>query len=465
MTRPSLTQRLLQGLGQPWPVASLVVFRVVLGLALAGEAGKFLSPVAGHAGRTFVELAFPADRPLLKYLGFHWLPVLPSDVMTALAWVMLLSGIFVALGLFYRAACVALFLTHTYFFLVNAIHYLNHNYLLALLAFLMIFLPAQRGCSLDALRKRALRDAWAPAWGLMLLRFQLGVVYFYAGVAKINPDWLAGQPLQLWLARQTDFPLVGHLFTRPWMVYFMSYAGLLLDLLAFPALLWPRSRAVALALLVVFHLANARLFSIGVFPWFMIAALIVFVDPYWWHRLMRFEPSLGAAASNPPGRLALAALTLYVALQLLLPLRHWLYPGNVAWTYEGSRFAWRMKIDDRRPTVLYHFTEPATGKRWTIDLAKTSGHGVAVKIGSRPDLILQKAHHLAAQHRRLGGGQLEVRAEVMLSINGRDPMPLTDPRVDLMTRRPTLWPCDWIIRQELPPLSPASSALDADAVE
>jgi len=101
----------------------------------------------------------------------------------------------------------------------------NHFYLICLISFLMIWMPAHRAFSVDAQQRPAIAAQVAPAWTLWLLRAQLGLVYFYAGVAKLNPDWLAGEPLRTWLAARTDFPVIGHLFTTEWMVYLLSYGG------------------------------------------------------------------------------------------------------------------------------------------------------------------------------------------------------------------------------------------------
>ena len=65
------------------------------------------------------------------------------------------------------------------------------------------------------------------------------------------------------------------------MVYFYSYGGLLLDLLAVPLLLWRRTRLLTFVALILFHINNAYMFSIGIFPWLMIAATTIYFDPAW----------------------------------------------------------------------------------------------------------------------------------------------------------------------------------------
>ena len=111
-----------------------------------------------------------------------------------------------------------------------------------------------------------------PAWTIWLLRFQIGVPYFYGGLAKLNADWLQGYPMRYWLSERADFPVIGQYFHNVSTAYFFSYSGLLIDLLAVPLLLWKRTRVLMFVVLMSFHFVNTRLFNIGIFPWFMLAA-------------------------------------------------------------------------------------------------------------------------------------------------------------------------------------------------
>src|SRR5690606_11851563 len=140
------------------------------------------------------------------------------------------------------------FLGISYVFLLEQACYLNHVYLIALLAFLMIFVPAHRAGSVHAWLRPWRRAEVAPACALWLLRAQVGIPYFYAGVAKLNPDWLRGEPLRMWLRDSVDLPVLGPLLVEEWVVYTFAYGGLLFDLLIVPALLWRRTRAPAFLL-------------------------------------------------------------------------------------------------------------------------------------------------------------------------------------------------------------------------
>jgi hypothetical protein len=391
----------------------------------------------------------------------------------------------VAAGLFYRVAAALYLLGFTYAFLLDQARYLNHYYLVALLAFLLVFLPAGRAFSLDTRRRPELRAESAPAWALWLLRAQMGIVYFYAGVAKLHGDWLRGEPLRTWLDERRFYPVIGPLLTQEWLPWFLSYGGLLLDLLAAPLLLWRRSRAVTFGFVVFFHLTNFLLFSIGIFPWLALAATALFFEPdwprrafRWWVRARRREASVTpvtspravepAAENARRRRWILAALGAYLAVQLAVPLRHLLYPGDVHWTEEGHRFSWRMKLRGKDGWVRFLVRDPRTGESWAIDpgappsrwglrspeSARPGGNenerGYLTrrqvrKMAGTPDMILQFAHHLAERFREAGRADVEVRARAKVSLNGRVPQLLVDPAVDLAREPRTLLTARWIL--------------------
>ena len=282
----------------------------------------------------------------------------------------------------------------------------------------------------------------------------------------------------MWLANRTDFPVIGRWFTAEWMVYAFSYGGLLFDLLIVPALLWRRTRWPAFALALAFHWTNSRLFSIGIFPWLALGASLLFFPPDLPRRVVRrvrswrvvaaFAPippapggSQVAAATAPivPTRwqvVTVALVGLYLAVQLVVPLRHHLYPGNVAWTEEGHRFSWRMKLRSKSGDVRFFVTDPATGRTSEIDPDRyLSGRQIG-DMATQPDMIMQFAHHYERSMRKAGFGDLEVRAEAWVSLNGRAPQLMIDPTVDLTTVGHTIGPASWIL-----PLETDLAAADA----
>jgi vitamin K-dependent gamma-carboxylase len=389
------------------------------------------------------------------YWGFDWVRPWPGDGMYWHWRVLGLLALLIAVGFAYRAAAALFFVGFAYVFLLDKAWYLNHAYLIVLLSLLLVVVPAHRTFSLDARLRPRVRAVPTPAWGLWLLRAQVGLVYFFGGVAKLNGDWLGGEPLRSWMAARPDFPLFGPLFDEEWFVRLFVYGGLALDLLAVPLLLWRRTRPFAFAALVFFHVTNSELFSIGIFPWLALAATTLFFEPDWPRRFWTFltgrrRPApllVGARRPSPASTALLAGLAVYVCAQVLLPLRHFAYPGSVHWTEEGHRFSWHMKLRDKEVADLRIVaSNPATGEQLEVDPYAYLSERQVSKMPTRPDMIRQFAHHVADELRRDGRGSFEVRVRALVGLNGRPPSLLVDPEVDLAAVPDVPYrPADWIL--------------------
>ncbi len=446
----------LSRLFAPVDISSLVFFRIAFGAILFWEVLRYFA--YERIGRFYIDPAFH-----FTFYGFDWVRPWPGHGMYAHFYALGVLAICILLGLCYRLSAALFFLGFAYVFLLEQARYLNHFYLITLVSFLMIFVPAHRALSIDALLWPGLRSRTAPAWALWLLRMQIGIPYFYGGLAKLNGDWLRANPMSDWLAARTDFPLIGALFTRDWMAYLFSYSSLLLDLLVVPLLLWRRTRAPALAAAILFHLMNARLFAIGVFPWFMIAGTLLFLPAAWPRRLFRRRSPAGndqptceiAAAPLSRGqRVTAGLLAIYVFLQLTVPLRHFLYPGNVSWTEQGHLFSWHMMLRQKSAGARFFAEDPASQKRWEIDPWQYLRNWQYTEMAVRPDMILQFCHHLARELRKQGYAQIKTYVVVTASLNGREPQLLVDPEVDLAAQPRTWRPAAWI----LPPDGPTRAA-------
>jgi hypothetical protein len=279
---------------------------------------------------------------------------------------------------------------------------------------------------------------------------QIAIVYFYAALAKLDADWLAGRPLRIWLSAKTDYFLIGPLYHEAWMRWGLVYGGILFDGLVVPLLLWRRTRLLGVALSVVFHLFNSFTFRIGIFPYLGIGFCLFFFPGEdlrrWFLRRKppaapRPAPALGARE-----RWIAAALAAYVALQILLPLRHLLYPGPVHWTEEGHRMSWRMMLRTKSGRIGFRVRETATGREWTVDPSQHLTAKQADRVGTRPELIWQFAQHLRRYYAEQGVAPIEVYADGQASLNGHRMQPLVDPQVDLAA---AAWPLvgrvEWIV--------------------
>jgi vitamin K-dependent gamma-carboxylase len=438
-------QGLLARLFAPVDIASLAFFRVAFGAVMLWEVWRYFN--YGWISRYYIEPGFH-----FTYYGFDWVRPWPGDGMYYHFFALGLLAACIMAGFLYRLSATLFFLGFSYVFLLEQARYLNHFYLVALISLVLIFVPAHRALSLDSLIRPALRSETVPAWALWLVRAQLAAPYIFGGIAKLNPDWLAGEPIRTWLAARTDFPVIGSFFTQEWMVYLFAYGGLLLDLLVVPALLWRRTRPFAIVAAFAFHLTNNSLFHIGIFPWFMMAGTLMFLPPHWPRFFLRvWKRPRGAARLYPQAytgkqKYAITCLLgLFMAYQVIMPLRNHLYPGDVAWTEQGHRFSWRMKLRDKEATAVFYATDPVSGRTWKVRTKDYLQSWQKTEMESRPDMILQFAQFLAADFRRQGYDRIQVRAQVMASLNGRPDQLLIDPNADLAAQPQTLMPAAWIL--------------------
>jgi hypothetical protein len=429
--------------------ASLVFVRIAFGAILFWEVVRYFRN--GWIERYWIDPVFH-----FTYLGFSWVKPWPGLGMYVHVGALGVLAILIGVGLRYRVATSLFFLGFTYLFLLDQARYLNHFYFLILLSFLLILVPANRAFSFDALIGPKRADRRIPAWSIWILRFQLLVLYGFAGIAKLNGDWLRGNPLRDWLAPLSAHRIIGGLFQSEAAPYLLSYGGLLLDLLVGPLLLWRRTRPLAFLALASFHAMNAWLFQIGIFPWIALACSTIFFEPDWPRRLWprqtidqtREPPDVPQRSLRPAERALFVVLALFVAWQILMPLRHLLYRGNVSWTEEGHRFSWRMKLRDKEAHVTFSVWSPSARTNWDVDTHRYLEPWQEDEMAARPDMILQFAHFLAEESQRQGFEGVEVRAHASVSLNGRKPQPMIDESVDLAKQPRSLLPAAYVLPLE-----------------
>ena len=282
--RASLRQRIVDPLFEEVDAASLVFFRVAFGVIMLVECWRFWAH--GWIARYFVDPDF-----YFKYYGFEWVEPWPGSGMYWHFALLALLSVLITLGALYRLAAILFLLAFSYAFLLDQARYLNHFYLVILIGVIMMVVPANRAFAIDAaLRPRSRKDT-VPGWSVWLFRLQFEIVYIYAGVVKINPDWLRLEPLGMWLARRDDWAVVGPLFNEDWVVALASYGVIVLHVIGAPLLLFRRTRGYVMAAYFAFHLANHFLFRIGIFPWMTMAGTLMFLDPDWPRRALRWVRS------------------------------------------------------------------------------------------------------------------------------------------------------------------------------
>ena len=433
----------------------LVLWRIVFGLLIALE--SFGALITGWVKEVLIDPVFT-----FSFIGFEWLQPLPGYGMYGYYTLMGLCGLAIMLGYRYRWSMLlfAVLWTGSYFMQKSA--YNNHYYLLCLLSWLMIFLPAAKDLSWDA---RALGKSQnrMPSWVLILLIGQVWIVFTYAALAKHYPDWLDGTVIALFMDGKKNYPIIGPWLQNNTAQQIIIWGGIFFDALIIPALFWRRTRVAAFILSLGFHLFNSIVFQIGIFPYMSIAFALLFFSPQSLRQkfgrwITRFETPIQNKLDqthwvkpqiqnlNPAKQPWIPALiVVYLVIQVLLPLRHHLIKDSVLWTEEGHRMSWRMMLRARKGITSFYVMEPGTGVKSVYPLRDLVTQKQLKMLSSHPDFIWQMAQKIKAieaEKRREVG--VYVRSRV--SINGREYSPLIDPDVNLAEEPWDAWRHhDWIL--------------------
>lgn len=399
-------------------------FRIAFGLIVATSALRTLA--LGRVATHYLDPTYHFTYPGLEALGWG-----PPAWTYARFGLVIVCGVALALGRGARLWAAGIAVLFTWNHLVDKSLYLNHYHLVSLLAATLAVVPSD-GAFVAGRPARALDPR-----GLRSLQVLFGLVWFHAGLAKLHPDWLvAGQPLQLWLAELGEGLPGEALLAQPAVAVVASWLALAHDLTIPFLLAWRRTRRVAFGCAVVFHLATACLFPVGIFPYVMLAGAALFLD--WAPPPTRVASAQGAPVGShrevsPPvpwSRGARIAAGLFLTVQAVLPLRGLAVPGDLLWHESGFRFSWRVMVMEKRGDLRYVVESPG-GRAEVVDPRERLTPLQVRMLSTQPDMILQFAHALADDHQRRGGVRPRVRAEAWVSLNGSDPGLLIDPQRDL----------------------------------
>jgi uncharacterized membrane protein YphA (DoxX/SURF4 family) len=406
--------------------SGLIVFRIVFGLLCFLEAVGAI--FTGWIRRTLIEPEFT-----FSFIGFEWLQPLPGDWMYAYYAIMGLFGLFIMLGYKYRFSMLMFALMWTATYLMQKSSYNNHYYLLMLLSFLMVFLPANRYASLDVKLNPSLKSISMPSWCKWVFVLQLFILYTYASAAKFYPDWLDGSVMEILMKSKANFYVVGELLQQKAVHYILAYGGILFDGLIIPLLLFKRTRKYAFFASIFFHLFNSFIFHIGIFPYMSLAFSLFFFEPkviktIFLKRKVYYEADDVIVPKY--STVLLSVFSIYFIIQIALPLRHHFFEDDVLWTEEGHRLSWRMMLRSKSGRTTYKVINAETNKAIPIKLndylTKKQQRGASTK----PDVIWQFSQHLKQDFAKKGI-PIKVYVNSFVRVNGKPSRQLIDPKVDI----------------------------------
>ena len=431
--------------------STLAFYRLAFGLMM-------LISIVRFASHGWIEKFYIQPQFHFTYYGFDW--VKPFGNYTYILFIIAaIAALCVAIGYKYKVAIVIFFLSFTYIELMDKTTYLNHYYFISIVSFILIFLPANSYFSIDAFQnpKKAFQEI--PRWNIDILKVLIAIVYLYAGLAKINSDWLfEAMPLKIWLPGNSNLPIIGSFLNENWVHYAFSWAGMIYDLIIVFLLLYKPTRWFAFFLVVVFHVLTRILFPIGIFPFVMIVSSMIFFDASFHKKILSFIANLfrfnALLFENGKQKLQeysklynfkVLFLSCFLFFQLLFPFRYLLYPGELFWTEEGFRFSWRVMLMEKAGYTQFTVVDSKTKNKIHIDNSEFLTTFQEKQMSFQPDFILQFAHYLHDYYEKQGINAPEVYVDSHVALNGRLSQKYIDPKINLAQQNETLFHKNWIL--------------------
>ncbi|CAL8281581.1 vitamin K-dependent gamma-carboxylase [Gadus morhua] len=462
-------------LNRPTDPAALGIFRCMFGMLMAID-------ITQERGLSHLDYKYLDGAPICRFPLFSSLEPLPMDWMYLVYVVMFLGSVGIMLGLFYRLSCLMFIATYWYVFFLDKTAWNNHSYLYGLIGFQLTLMDANRYWSLDGLMKPKKRNADVPLWNYTLLRVQIFIVYFIAGIKKLDADWVEGYSMS-YLAHHWLFePFQMILSVDQVSLLVVHGGGLALDLTAGYLLFFDATRPFGIVFVSYFHCMNSQLFSIGMFAYTMLATSPLFCYPDWPRRFFaRFPAPLwvllpitapgpqpssscvypevqkgGKKAPKTPSsnttpkvsqprfrhKLATVFAFIYVVEQFFLPYSHFITQGYNNWTNGLYGYSWDMMVHSRsHQHVKITYKDGTTGEVGYLNPGvfthsrRWKDHG---------DMLKQYAVCLSANLPRYNITEPEIYFDIWVSINERFQQRIFDPRVDIVKAdwspfRPNPW--------------------------
>ena len=406
--------------------SSLIVFRIIFGLLCFLESVGAI--ITGWVKTTLVSPKFT-----FNFIGLDFLQPLPGNGIYFYYAIMGLFGLFIMVGYKYRFSMLSFTMMWSATYLMQKASYNNHYYLLMLLSSLMVVLPAHKYASVDVKLNPKIKSISMPQWCKWVFVMQLFIVYTYASVAKLYPDWLDTKVIQLLMKAKQNYFLVGDLLQQKWMHYILAYGGILFDGLVIPLLLFKPTRKYIFFISIFFHVFNSFVFQIGIFPYLSLAFTLFFFEPEtiqkYFLKKKPFYNSESIIVANYKTPL-ITLFFIYFLVQLALPLRHHFIKDDVLWTEEGHRLSWRMMLRVKTGYATYRVENKDTGESVYIKLEDYLTKKQQRLATSKPDVIWQFSQYLKDEF-RAKGEDVSVYVNCSLSVNGKPYKKLINPEVDL----------------------------------
>jgi len=322
--------------------------------------------------------------------------------------------------------------------------------------------------SIDGLYRKKIRNSHVPLWNYTLLRYQLFLVYFIAGLKKADWDWVSGYSMDDLGEHWVFSPFRSFMTIEQITLILVHICGFLFDLFIGFVLFFDRTRPLGVLIASSFHIMNSQMFNIGMFPYTMLATTPIFFHNNWPRKFLKRilpkmfykEPTLQYSTScvyskeeikpdeskkpsknksvkyaqtNPTFRHKLLTIfaCVYLFEQGFMPYSHFITKGYNNWTNGLYGYSWDMMVHSwhtqhvkitfvDKKTDEPHYLRPtawATAKRWS----------------SHADMIVQYAQCIQTKLKEHGYDDIELYFDIWRSMNGRFNQRQLDPRLNVLS--------------------------------
>ena len=437
----------LEGFYKPTSLYPLVALRIAFGFTMS--AWGILMILTGRVSEVFSRqvMHFP-------YEGLEWMRPLPFWGMIMVFLLISVSAFMLAAGWFFRIAASTFTLLFAYVSFIDKASYLSYYYLVMLLAVMLIFSPAHRLFSIDLIRKPSLRVDYAPRWLLLVFKVQVIMVFFFAGMAKLNSDWLySGIPVSLWLqdiAQQAGLNSEV-IANNGWLAISLSWLLVVFDFILPHFLLDPKTSTRAFWTVVLVQILGMILLPTGIFPLLIVLSCTIFLPAEKIHRVVSgvsyflfdvfqfkgdvFKPGGSYMLAFRYKRLFPVIAMVFLSAQVLLPVGMYLKMGSIQWADTAFHFSWDVRINHHKNSVAFYKVDRKTGSSVPIAIDQYLTPIQQQRLAEDPIMVKSFIHQLKSKPElRISQDALEIEALSCTSVNGRqaDCVTYTDETLSLL---------------------------------
>ncbi len=403
----------------------LGLLRIVIG-------SWFLIDILSMLVSGYVKEAYVSPEMNFHFYGFDWIKPLPGIGMYILFVILALLAVGIITGYLFKWATSLFLLGFTYVFMCDIVYTLNKFYLFIILCFVLLFTQADRCLSLNSKKKRE----FVPAYEILIFQALIILIYTYSGISKLNADWLIhAEPLIFFFKHKIPFKWLSK-DTYTFIVFGFTYGGVLFDLSISWLLINKRTNLFANIWQGLFHTLNFTTLFIGSLSIFMaLLTWLLFPTP-WLKKKFKFNPASiqdDQFSQRFNKSLVSSLVILFLAINLLIPFRHYFTGNNVNWTEKGHRFSWRLMTRSKNGSrASFDVINNVSGEKVKINPRKHLTRRQYRKMSAETDLVIVFAHYLKDKYTKIyGHSNISIYGNIQTRLNGRKTRPLISKSLDL----------------------------------